>query len=41
MRWNRIVGHWKPFEDYESVDEPTHRASKQSAGKREILLGKL
>ena len=41
MRWNQIEGNWKPFEGYESEDKPTHVVSKQLAGKREILLGKL
>jgi uncharacterized protein YjbJ (UPF0337 family) len=41
MRWNQIAGNWKPFYGYETRGELTYDETKQSAGKREILLGKL
>ena len=41
IRWNQIEGHWKPFDGYETRGELTHDENKLSAGKREILLGKL
>jgi uncharacterized protein YjbJ (UPF0337 family) len=41
MRWNQIAGNWKPFYGYETRGELTNDETKQSTGKREILLGKL
>ena len=41
MRWNQIEGNWKPFHGHHALGEPTNDETKQSAGKREILLGKL
>jgi uncharacterized protein YjbJ (UPF0337 family) len=41
MRWNQIEGEWKPFNGHPALGEPTTDETQQSAGKREILLGKL
>jgi uncharacterized protein YjbJ (UPF0337 family) len=41
MRWNQIEGDWKPFPGHHAPGEPAHDETQQSAGRREILLGKL